>query len=901
MAWLTRLLNVFRPGKVADEIDRELAFHLAERIDALTESGASVDAAQREARRRFGSYALQRERTRDRDVLVWLETFVADVRYGWRGLRRSPLFAATAILTLAIGIGANTTIFTLLHGLLLRSLPVAAPDELVRVDVVLRDGRSDGGLSYGMVEELLATQHTLVDLSGWRSWTASIEEPDGARRHQPAALVTGNAFDLIGLRPRLGRLLGPSDDVRGGPAAGWPAVLSDDFWRERFGGDPSVIGQPLRVAGHVLTIVGVTPPSFHGVWPGVEPKVYAPLQLLNVLAGRDVLNVPQSRVGLTGLGRLRPGAGVAEARADLLVHEARLLAEYAPRGDIDFARRYHVEVESGRTGFPTFFRAEYSAPLRLMQGLVALVLGLCCVNICGLMLSKLHERRHEFAVRAALGAVGIRIARQYLTEAFLIAAAGAALGAAIAWYGVPLLLPFFRHPMEGVGMQLQPDRTVFIVTATSAVVTTLVFGSLPAWRAGRVRPGGLMAARTAAQRPTAGRGFVAIQVALSMVLVTLAGLLSQSLLRLQNERTGFDLDHVTIQTAPIDVLGLSGKARLDFYDRMIERLGRAPELQSAAVTWYTPMTGYQSDARFEAGDGSASPTAVTLAFNSVGAGYFQTMSTRIVAGREFAIHERRRDVCVLNESAARSLFRGQPALDRYVRTADRSGLDLVRGGDGRARSEPVTCRVVGIAEDARFGRVREAPPKTIYFPLTPDLADGNLVFLLRAPTKATAVSAYREALRELAPTVPLVLFATLREQMDAALGSQRAITVLSVFFGGVALLLSALGLYGMLSSSVAQRRGEIGVRAALGATRARILRMILTEALRLAAIGAAVGAVVLVFTVRFVNQMLYGVTSFDVPTLVIVGLTLMVVVLAASLWPARRAASVDPVTAMRAE
>ena len=631
--------------------------------------------------------------------------------------------------------------------------------------------------------------------------------------------------------------------------------------------------------------------------------MYAPLQFLNVLAKRDVLNVPRSRVGISGLGRLKPGVSIAEARADLVVNEQRLLAAFAPPANPELVRQQRFVVESGRTGFPTFFRAEYSAPLALMQGLVALVLVLCCVNVCGLMLSKLHERRHEFAVRAAIGAAGIRITRQYLTEAFLIAAAGAALGAAVAWYGVPLLLPFFRHPMEGIGMKLQPDQTVFVVTASSAVITTLLCGSLPAWRAGRADPGALMTSRAAVQRHTAGRGFVAVQVALSLVLVTLAALLSQSLLRLQNERTGFDLDHVTIQTAPVHVLALRGAARLDFYDRMVERLGRAPGLQSAAVTWYTPMTGYQSDARFEARDGSASPAAVSMAFNSVGAGYFRTMSTQIVAGREFDVHERRRDVCVVNESAARALFSGQPALGRYVGTADQSGLDIVRngGGLGPVRSEPVVCRVVGIAEDAKFGRVREAPPKTIYFPLTPELADGNLVFLLRAPTKAAAVSAYREALRDLAPTMPLVLFATLREQMEAALGSQRAITVLSVFFGGVALLLSALGLYGMLSSSVSQRRGEIGVRAALGATRADILRMILIEALRLAAIGAAVGTVMLIFTVRFVDRMLYGVTSFDLPTLVIVGLALTAVVLAASFWPARRAASVDPITVMRAQ
>ena len=358
MSWIARLVNVFRAEKVSEDIDRELAFHLAERTDALIADGASPEAARREARRRFGSYTGQRENTRDRDLLVWLESFGADVRYGVRGLIKSPIFAATCILTLAIGIGANTTIFTLLHGLMLRRLPVAAPSELVRVDVVQRDRPERvGNLSYGMVGELLAAQRTLVDLSGWRNWQAEIEERDGTRRYVPAGLVTGNAFDLLGLRPRIGRLLGPADDVRGGPTEGWPVVLSDIFWRDNFGHDPNIIGKPLRIAGNVFTVVGVTPSSFHGVWPGVEPSVYAPLQFLNVLAGRDVLNVPQSRVGITGVGRLKPDVSLTAARADLLVHEQRLLAEFAPREIPDLARLQRMVVESAQTGLPTMFRA----------------------------------------------------------------------------------------------------------------------------------------------------------------------------------------------------------------------------------------------------------------------------------------------------------------------------------------------------------------------------------------------------------------------------------------------------------------------------------------------------------------------------------------------------------------
>ena len=902
MSWLARLINVFRAGKVADDIDRELEFHLAERADELTAAGSSPEGARLEARRRLGNYTRQHENIRERDLLVWLESFLADIRYGLRALVKQPIFAITTILTLAIGIGANTTVFTLLHGLLLRSLPVTAPHELVRINLAHDTDRVGGGLDYGMLKRIDELDRAFADISAWRNQQVPVEDADGTLRAIGVAFVTGNAFDLLALRPRLGRLITASDDVAGGPPEAWPVVLSDRYWRERFDADASALGKTIRISGQPVTVIGITPGSFHGVWPGIEPAMYLPLHYMSVISRKDIISPPDSRVGVSGIGRLKPGLSVSDARADLTVHEGRLIEEFEADAPPEFRRRLRLQVESGQTGLPTMFREEYSAPLFLMQGLVGVVLLLCCVNVSGLMLSKLHERQHEFAVRTAIGAGSLRLVRQYLTESSLIAFAGAALGAAAAWYGTPFMLPFFRSPMQGEGMRVEPDQTVFLVTALSATVTTLFFGALPAWRAARGNPAGVMKSRSAVQRPTSGRGFVAVQVALSLVLVVIAALLSQSLLRLQNEHTGFALDQVTIQTAPFHLLGRQGDERLDTYSRMVERIGRSSDIQSVAVTWYTPMTGFQSTGRFEAFDGAATPQTSTLAFNHVSSGYFRTMTTKILDGREFEPRERRSDVCVLNEGAARALFPGQSALGQYVRSADNSGPDIARDGSGgRLPSSPVVCRVVGIAEDAKFGSLRDAPPKTIYFPLTPDFPGGNLVFLLNARTKAAAISAYRDALREIAPTVPLVRFVTLREQMEAALGSQRAITFLSTFFGIVALLLSALGLYGMLSSNVTQRTAEIGIRSALGASRASILRMILSEALRLAAIGAIIGTAGLFVTIGFIDKMLYGVTSFDWPTLVGVGVTLAVVILLASFWPARRAASVDPLIAMRTD
>jgi predicted permease len=904
MSWLARLRNVFRTDRVSDDLERELAFHLAERTDDLIARGATPEEAEREARRRFGSYLLQKERTRDRDVLVWLETLLGDFRYGLRALGRNPAFGLAAVLTLAIGIGANTAVFTLLHGLLLRSLPVPDPQALARLGFAgPRDPRPAFVLPYRMIQQLRAEARSFVDLSVWRDQQLNVPDPDGALRRYQGALVSGNAFALLGARPALGRLIDASDDVRGGPAHGWVAVASDGFWRDRFGADPGVVGASVLVSGTPVTIVGVTPPSFHGVWPGVEPKLYLPIQFRVAMeGGRDDLNTatPDSVVWCAAIGRLKPGASLAEAQAELTVSERRLLREFTSpqfQRDPRFAEA-RVVVESARTGLPTFFGATYSAPLYLMQGLVAVVLLLCCVNVSGLMMSKLHEREHEFAVRTAIGAGRVRLIRQYLAESFVIAAAGAVLGAAAAWYGTAHLLPFFRHPMTATGLQVQPDRTVFAVTAALAVLTTLFFGLWPAWSAGATNPGTLLKSRSAAPRRLGGRGFVAVQVALCLVLVVSATLLSRSLSRLRGERTGFDLDHVTIQTAPFHLLPQKGEAKLDLYHRMVDRIGQEAGIQSAAVTWFTPMTGHQVTAAFvPVGTGAASDEAITLAYNSVGPGYFRTMGTAIVEGREFDPRERTRDVCVLNQAAAAALFPRQAVLGRYVRAA--AGVAGNRGGE-RA-TNPVTCRVVGVSEDAKFASLREPPPRTVYFPLTPDVVDGNLVFLLKGPTRPAVIAGYGEALRAIAPTIPLVLFATLREQMDAALGSERAITFLGTFFAGVALLLSAIGLYGLLSSSVTQRTGEIGVRAALGASRGVILRMVLVDALRLLATGMAFGVVGLFFAAGAIRHMLYGVSTFDPTTIAGTAVVLIVVALAASFWPARRAASVDPMRAMRAD
>ena len=830
-----------------------------------------------------------------------------DVLLGLRSLRQTPILSLTAVLTLALGIGANTAIFTMLYGLVLRSLPTPQAWRLVKIGIASAaepdSEQNSSPIPYRLLQAYETQQTSFHELSEWSGDDVLMKDDNGTIRDYYGVLISGNAFDLMHIRPYLGRLIAPYDDVRGGPHTGWPVVVSHGFWSERFGRSADVIGTQLKILDYnshkeiTATIVGVTPPDFHGVRPGQEPKIYLPLQMEDTLAGKAMLDDPDEVWGVSAIGILNPGVSMQQAAAEAATMQKDLFARYIPPKyqHVPFVEKAYFVVKSARAGLPTYVSRTYRKPLYLMQGLVGVVLLLCCVNIGGLMMARIASRQREFAVRSAVGASAYRLVRQYLTESFVIALGGSALGAAAAWFGSGFLLRFFRDPMMSESIDVHPDKAMFWMSMSFAVLTTFLFGTLPAWRAARTDPGLLLKSRTGmgGRRQIAGRMFVPIQVGLSLVLVAMATLLSQSVVKLRSENTGFDLDHVTIQTSPMHTLGVKGEKKLDLYQRMIDRLEQMPMMNSATAVSQTPMTGEKVTGDFMAvSNGANPPEDPQMPYNDVGPGYFRTIQTRILAGREFERSDRSLDVCVLNESAANFFFPGQSPIGQYVRSR--------KAGDFE---DELTCRVVGLAQDAKFFDLRQAPPRTIYLPLSLQRIDrlGNLVFLMNTPKKSQAVDAFRAAAQEILPTIPLVLFVTLREQMDAALGSQELITLLANFFGLLALLLSALGLYGLLSAGLAQRTSEIGVRVALGASRGSVLRMILGEAISLLVWGLALGGLALFFTARFVVTMLYGVTAHDPLTLTAVVATLTAVTIAAAAIPAFRAASINPIDALRSE
>lgn len=835
------------------------------------------------------------------EVWIWrrLEDFAADLRFGLRMLRKNSVLTIIAVLTLAVGIGANTAIFTLLYGLVLRSLPVSHAEQLVKAGMASTAEPDDPGayMPYRMMRAMQEQQSSFRELSAWSADWVLMSDHEGSIQGYMVGLVSGNAFGLLGMQPYRGRLIALYDDVRGGPSGGWPVVLSYGFWKDFYGSAEDIVGKQVIVSDVPVTVVGITPPDFQGVWPGENPKMYLPLQFESALQKKDVLETPDSFFGVETIGRLKPGVAITQAKAELTQMQEGLFARFVPerfRHDPFFEKAY-LTVSSARSGLPNYLTYTYARPLYLMQGLVGIVLLVCCVNIGGLMMAWAAARQQEFAVRTALGASSQRLVRQSLSESFVVAIAGSALGGVGAWYGSGLLLRFFRNPMMMEPISVHPDKTVFWLTSSFAVLTTLLFGTFPAWRTARTDPATLMKSRTTVggRRQIAGKMLVPIQVGLSVVLVVAASLLSESVIKLRNEQTGFDLDHVTIQTSPMYVLGLKGEAQLNMYQQMVNRLMEMPAVDAAAATSQTPMTGIKITGDFQAvAEGPNPPEDTQMPYNDVGPGYFRVMKTRIVTGREFEKNERRLNVCILNQSAAEFFFPHQQALGRYVRNRVTNEFP-----------QKVECQVIGVAEDAKFYDLRQGPPRTIYLPLSKERIDdlGNLVFLMHTPTKAQAIAAFRKTLAEVAPTIPLVIFVTLREQMDAALGSQELITLLATFFGLLVLLLSALGLYGLLSTTVTQRRSEIGVRVAMGATPGTVLRMILKDALRLIGWGILLGAVGLFFATRLVETMLYKISAFDPLTLAGVAGALMIVTILAALVPALRAARLDPIETLRAE
>ena len=896
MRWLR---NLFFRSHAQSDLAEEIREHIAERTAALIERGRNPEEAAREARRAFGNATLARERS----VEIWqwraLENLWADLRFALHQLRKSPGYALTAILTLAIGIGANAAIFTLIDDVMLRSLPVSRPNELVEIGY-----RSPAasefidGQSFRTLDHLRRYTHSLSDLSGWMGQMISVPDDQGTLRSFASSLVSGNGLSVLGLRPLIGRLLTAADDRPGGPEGGWPVELDYGFWQANYHGDPAILGKHIVISGQPAVIVGVLPNDFHGIFIGVTTRLYLPAHFIStqVTTPDSDPYVHPEMFHMLALGRMRPGVSLATLNTELAAASPSFIHELVPAKMLASPvwRQATLAARSASRGM-SFLDHQYRQPLLLLQGIVFLVLLLCCINLGGLQSSRLQARRHEFAVRSALGAARGRIVQQCLTESLLLAFIGSVLAAALAWSSTAALGAFLTPAGSGETTLLRPDARVLVFTSTLALVTTLLFGLAPALLASRGSSATLLKTRATGRRTSTLRRriFIPAQFALALVLVLGAGLFSQTLLRLRSGNAGFQSGHVMEVCGQFQSLKKTPAEVAALYRAMTDDLRARPGIQAATYTWVTPLTDFAPKVIVH----SAADTHLdhSIDYNEVGDGYFSTMETHLLAGREFTADDHDRSTCVLNESAARTLFPGGSELGETVMVKAKQGQDPLKA----------TCRIVGMVEDAHYASLRDPAPPTLYFPITEASLSGgynnNMVFMIRSQSDAEAIAGYRATLARYAPDTGVMTFLPLRDQVDQSLGSERLIATLTNVFAAIALLLSAIGIFGLLALRVQERTAEFGVRIAVGATRSNLLKIVLGDALRMVAIGSVCGLALTAFGFTFIRRFLYGTSPADLRVALGSLIVLIAVALLAAAIPAWRAASLDPTQALRSE
>ncbi len=830
-------------------------------------------------------------------------TLWQDIRYGIRMLRKNPGFTFVAVLTLALGIGANTAIFSLIDALLLKPLPgVQDPQQLVLV--------TDNGwasLPYPLYAHLHDSSQSLSGLfasSGVRKGkmkvTGSGEVKAESVWSQP---VSGNFFSVLGTPAALGRMLTPNDDRAGDPQS--VAVISFDFWRRRFGQDPAVIGKTVMLEDIPLTIVGVAPRGFLGFVVGSRPDLWWPIQMVPQVQGwKDALTSEGSQ-WLQIAGRLKPGVLVAQAQDELDVVFKRMRLEQADKWRLSDKKRqdflsHRIELRSAGTGF-TWLRRDFLRLLSILMVIVGLVLLVACTNLAGLLLARGTARQREFSVRAALGAGRLALVRQLLAESLLLAAVGGGLGLLLAQWGVRLLANYIPDYGESVLLQLTPDLRILAFTFLASMGAGLLFGLLPAVRTTRADLATTLKNEAGAVLGHASgqlwnKLLVVAQIALTCLLLIGAGLFVRTLQTLKAADAGFTRENLVLFGLALG-RDYNSSRRVQLHQEVLRQLESLPGVQSATLASVVSMGG--SGSFFQPNlmtDGVAAKTTRGLHCSGVGVApnYLRTMGMSLLAGRDFGPEDlpaggdggkRTLRKVILSESVAKSLF-GQ---DNPV------GRQLWESG----RSES-TMEVVGVARDAQHGKLRDKLPATLFY--YPDLEDSDVTFYLRSQGSALSMAGgIRRIVREIAPDVEVTGLRTMADVVDDQLRQERMLSQLAGFFSLAALALACLGLYGILSYAVSRRTREIGIRMALGARKGNVIFGIMRQGMMLALAGCGLGVILAAGLTRIVSNLLYGVAPTDPLTFAFVAFVLVGVAALASYLPARRAARIDPMVALRYE
>ncbi len=891
MTLLRRLVAGFRgffqKTQIEREMDEELRGYLDAAVDRKMLAGVSREDARRMARAEMGSAEAVKDRIRDVGWESLAGSFLQDLRYAGRMLRRSPGFAAVAVLTLALGIGANTAIFTLVDAVLLTALPVENPRQLVVLDVITARGEKQN-LSYPLFErirdEVDVFSGVFAALDGVDRMDVAGPGAGGRSEEARVQLVSGEYFPVLGVRALMGRTLAPNDNRPGDPGV---AVLSYSFWQRRFAGDPAVVGASLVIKRQPVTIVGVAPSGFFGESVGRAPDVWVPLVMQPRFAqGMSLLERPN--VGwLRVVGRLRPGATGSTADAALGVTVTGIQSEATEFSQ--YARRIGLRTSDGSRGLPEF-RERFSLPLRILAGIVAIVLLIACANVANLLLARATARQREMGVRLAIGAGRRRLIRQLFTESLLLATLGGVLGLFVAWWGSRVLLVLASNESAPIPIDVALNPHVLLYTSALSLVTVVIFGLAPALTVSRVDVGTALKLNAGTQtRARLSRSLLVTQVALSLVLLTGAALFGQTLRNLRMRDLGFAPEAlVEVRVAP-QASGYKEDQLPDLSRRLVVRLASAPGVESAAFT-HAGFGGGISTTCCVAVAGYAHEPGEDRQIRTLGVGprYFQTMRLPLLRGRDFTVQDGRTDpnqiaVAVVNEAFVR----------RYVDGRDPIGA---RFGWGNPPNVKYGIEIVGVVRDAVYEDLREEIKPLVYFPFL-----WGDTFVVRAAGSPDAVMA---TLRREVQAVDGNLESdmhTVADALDRAVVREKLLSRLSTFFGGLATALAGVGLYGLMAYAVVRRTREIGIRMALGAARGVVLRSEMRSALWLVAMGIAVGVPIALAVGRLIRSQLFGVSGTDPVTFAIATVVLALVAAAAAYLPARRASHVDPMVALRWE
>jgi predicted permease len=889
-------------GRDEPALDHELQFHIEMRARELERAGLSPIEARREAQLRFGNVTLQKEQTREATTMVWLESIFNDLRYALRMMRRTPLVTAVAVLSLALGIGANTAIFTVLDAILLRSLPVKDARQVVVLSWVAPksvsmklmrnlamsnslDARTDSSpaFSFPVYEQIRQGASSLSDAFAFVDLQNTSVTADSHAEIAQGQVVSGNYYSTLGVAPVIGRAFTDDDDRE---SAAPVCVISYRYWQNRFALDQSVVGKHVAINNIPFTVIGVEPEGFLGLATGQAPDVTIPIRHLPKFSpGRpaDSLSVFLDRQNWwVQIGaRLKPGVKRDAATAELSV--------LFQQGLIQTTQPPVIALSRGGDGL-NFARDQYRNPLLVLMTVVGVVLLIACANVANLLLARAKTREKETAMRLALGAARGRIARQLLTESVLLAALGAALGIVLAYWASGVLARF-----NGLVIDVHPDARILGFTAAVTLLTGILFGLAPAIRSAKVDLQPSLQRFDTASRFNLARLLVIGQLALSLVVLVGAGLYLRTLQNLRSVDLGLNPRQLLVFRLMPTLAGYTNARATEFNQRVLASLERINGVQSAAISRHIPLSGSSRTTRVSLPGSTVAPERLRQVFVNLASPHFlETMGISLIAGRSVSDSDREGGplVALVNETFAKICCPNQSPLGQHFQSNTMTDGTRVRDYE-----------IVGVVRDSKYNAIRRAAPPTVFLSYLQSSNDGGtMAFEIRTMGNPTAIAgAVRRAISDIDPNVPVFELSTEEEKIDGLIRQDRLFAGLSGIFGVLALLLAAIGLYGVRAYAIARRTPEIGIRMALGANRGTITQMVLRETGWLALFGVGIGLTVAYGVTRYVESMLFGIAPRDLSTFALATLILTVVAGLAGYIPARRASKVDPMIALRHE